>query len=288
MKTRAVVTIVLGVAALIAIGLTLRPYSQIHTVTPQSPLGGTPSSVPSSRSDDGVEVKAESSARSAVENAQVPAESNPAPTAWAPAEAAQRANRLNQALSSGTASLDGVLDFAVHALQGLDPAESKAQPGGSMTWNLKASDGSAVGTLRVLPITPSGIRQMQLSIDSDAQGAIVQFAGKSKAKLEVSLGFGDSGPAYCTALSRPEFDQSRAFMDRMMDVDPLRVGGVLKVDGHGESVWQGMDIRAFMDKASKGPVLETKFTAAEPRGRTTLDDPRVAQLQQVLASAGKR
>ncbi|MBK7644106.1 MAG: hypothetical protein IPJ19_13845 [Planctomycetes bacterium] len=225
-----------------------------------------------------------------MEPAPAPAAKPPWDAAWSRAEATQRTNQLNKALGEGTASLSDVLDFATQALEGLDTADAQPGADGSVALTLKASDGFALGTLRVMPASAAGIRSMQLSIDGEAQGEIVRFAdsgAKSTSNLQVALGFGTTAPEYGVAISQAEFSQSRAFKQRIMDMDPLRVGGSLRVDKQGAASWQGFEIRAYMDKTSNEPSLESKMTSAESRGSASLSDPRFSKLQQVLESVGK-
>jgi len=205
---------------------------------------------------------------------------------WSRSEYDEHIRRLVDALNGETASFPEVLEFTVEALKGLDPTHREARSDGSAALKVRARDGADVGVLRVLPAAASGVRSMELSMDTAAHDEFLRFDDKARATLEVRFGCGASAPEFFNALTKTEFKPSTLLLRSITEERPLSVGGSLLVDRAGNCTSTQSAIH-YSKAAKDGPPWQTIETPAEPCGTAALADPKVAELQRLLESLGK-
>lgn len=191
--------------------------------------------------------------------------------AWSRSELTRRMQQLSDALDSGKATFSEVLDFAEHALEGLDRE-------GSSPWKVRAKDGAELGSLVLLPATDTGIRAMQLSLDTAAREELLKFDEDAWSRLELTFAFGSEALEHCSAQTRTEVKASLPLLQSITEEKPLLVGGTLRVDREGNCTWHGRAIRMFKE----GPPWQERETEPQPRGKVALADPRLVRLQQLL------
>jgi hypothetical protein len=210
----------------------------------------------------------------------------PPAAVWSRADASACVQKLSEALSLGTASFQDVLDFTLQALAGVDRADRKVEVDGAVALILRANDGTYLGPLRVLPVTATGVRPMQMDFDTVALRGITDFDAQARAKLELWLGIGTSALDSCDAHSKSEFRANKALLQSITEEKPLAVGGSLQVDRQGASTWRGRVIRYKKDAHNEPPWQEQE-TEAQPRGQAALSKARAGELRRLLDSLGK-